>query len=203
MDTNSNINTENKTNPKRPAVVTIAAILLIVVSLFVAGLGISSQYGLLGQGFGGRQFGAGQFRNRAFTPPNGFPSNGLPNNGFPNDQNNGGTMPNFTPNRQVGTGFTRLFRLMRPLTIGLDIGLLILAGIAAFGLFKSKRWGAILAIVLSVLLILLAIPGFLRIFSAITLIENLARILLALGVIVLLLLPVARKSYLPAQDNEL
>jgi hypothetical protein len=189
-------------NTQRPTVVTIAAILLIVLSFFVAGLGISRQYGLLGQGFGNRQFGAGQTPNRNFTPPNGFPSNRFPNNGFPNDLNNGGTAPNFNPDRQIGTGFVSLFRLIRPLTIGLDIGLLILAVIAAFGLFKSKRWAAILSIVLSVLLILSAIPGFIRIFSALTLIENLARILLAVGVIVLLLLPIARKSYLPAHDDE-
>jgi hypothetical protein len=189
-------------NTQRPAVVTIAAILLIVLSLFVAGLGIARQFGILGIGFGNRQFAPGQLRNRNLTPQTGLPSNGFPSNGLPNDQTNQGSTPNFTPNRQIGTGFTRLVRLIRPVTIGLDIILLILAGVAAFGLFKSKRWGAILSIVLSVLLILLAIPGFIRIFSAITLIENLARILLAVGVIVLLLLPTARKSYLPAHDDD-
>jgi hypothetical protein len=182
-------------NTHRPAVVTIAAILLIVLSLFVAGLGIARQFGLLGVGFSNRQFVPGQFRNRNFTPPNGFQNNGLPN-----DQNNQGTAPNFTPNRQVGTGFARLFRLIRPVTIGLDIVLLVLVAMATIGLFKSKRWAATLAIVLAVLLFLLAIPGLLRIFSAIVLIENLARMLLAVAVIVLLLLPSARQSYLPAKD---
>jgi len=181
---------------KRPAVITIAAILLIVLSLFVAGLGIASQYGLLRGGFGSRQFVAGQFRNRNFTPPN-----GIPFNGFPNNQNNQGTTPNFSPNRQFGSGISRLFRLIRPITLGFDITMLILSVVAAIGLFKSKRWGAIMAIVLAVLLILFAIPGMLRIFSAVVLIENVVRILLAIAVIVLLLLPVSRKSYLPAPEN--
>ncbi len=192
-------------NTKRPAVVTIAAILLIILSLFVGGLGIARQFGLLGAGFGGRQSLANQFRNRNFTPPNGFPSNGFPsggfqNNGGTNDQNNQGATPNFTPNRTFGTGLARLFRLFRPVTIAMDIILLLLAGVAAFGLFKNRRWGAILAIVLAVLLFLLAIPGFIRIFSVVVLIENLTRMLLAVAVIVLLLLPAARQSYLPARD---
>lgn len=181
---------------RRPAVVTIAAILLIVLSLFVAGLGIASQYGLLGRGFGARQFGAGQFRNRNFAP-----QSGVPFNGFNNNQNNQGTTPNFTPNRQFSaTGINRLLRLIRPVTIGLDIAMLVLSVVAAIGLLKSKRWGAVLAIVLAVLLILLAIPGMLRIFSAMVLVENIVRILLAIAVIVLLLLPAARKSYLPAPE---
>jgi hypothetical protein len=181
-------------------VVTIAAILLLVVSLFVAGLGIASQYGLLGQGFGNRQFGAGQIPNRNFTPPNGFPSNGFPNNGVPNDQNNGGTTPNFTPNRQFGTGFSSILRLIQPVMIGLDILMLILAIVAAIGLFKSKRWGMILAIVISIILILLAIPGMLRIFSTVVLVENLVRIILAIAVVVLLLLPSARKLYATSEN---
>ncbi|OGN95349.1 MAG: hypothetical protein A2Z71_02665 [Chloroflexi bacterium RBG_13_50_21] len=180
-------------NTQRPAVVTIAAILLIVLSLFVAGLGIARQFGLLGVGFSNRQFLPGQFRNRNFTPPNGFPSTG-----FPNDQNNQGTTPNFTPNRQIGLGFARLFHLIGPLIISLDIVLIALSAVAAIGLFKGKRWGAILAIVLAVLLFLLAIPGLFRVFSTIVLIENLVRMLLAVAVIVLLLLPSARRSYQPA-----
>ncbi len=190
-------------NTQRPAVVTIAAILLIVLSLFVAGLGIASQYGLLGRGLGNRQFVAGQFRNRNFTPQNGVPFNSGPSTGLPNDQNNQGTTPNFTPNQQIGTGLARLIRLIRPVTIGLDIVLFVLSVVAAIGLFKSKRWGAILGIVLAVLVILLSIPGMLRIFSAVVLIENLVRILLAVAVIVLLLLPTARKSYVPAHDSDL
>ena len=194
-------------NTKRPAVITIAAILLLVLSVFVAGLGIASQYGLLGQGFGNRQFVAGQLRNRNMNPQGGFPQGGLPQGGFPqggfpNDQNNPGGTQNFNPNRQAAVGLAGLFRLIRPATIVLDVILLVLAVVAAIGLFKSKRWGAVLGIIISVLLILLTIPGMLRIFSAVLLVENLTRIILAVAVIVLLLLPSARMAYLPAREDE-
>jgi heme A synthase len=186
---------------QRPAVVTIAAILLIVLCMFVAGFGIARQYGLLGIGLGNRQFVPGQFQNRNFTPPNGLPFNGGPFNGFPNDQNNQGMPPNFAPNQQIGIGFARIFRLIQPVTIGFNVILLVLAVVASIGLFKSRRWAATLAIVLAILLFLMAIPGLLRIFSPVMLIENVVRMLLAVAVIVLLLLPSARNSYLPAKEN--
>jgi hypothetical protein len=208
-----------KMDTKRPTVVTIAAIVLVVLCLFVAGLGLATQFGLI-RGLGGGGFVAGQFRNRQFNPQNGVTNNngqnGFPNingqNGFtnnngqigtlPNDQTNQGTTPNFTPNRQFGTGLASVLRLLQPVMTGLDIVLLILSIVAVVGLLKNMRWGAILGIVLSVLVILLAIPGFIRLFSAVVLIENLVRILLAVAVIVLLLLPIARKSYLPAREEE-
>ncbi|HSB65117.1 MAG TPA: hypothetical protein VLD65_00980 [Anaerolineales bacterium] len=185
---------------KRPTVVTIAAILLVVLALFVAGLGIASQFGLTR---GVRQFSAGQFRNRPFNPQNGGTFNGSPIGSLPNDQNGTGTTPNFNRTFVGGagvSGFARLFRLIRPVILGLDIAMLILAGVAAFGIFKGKRWGMTLAIVLAVILILLTIPGLLRIFSAVALIENLVRILLAVAIIILLLLPSARKAFATVDD---
>ncbi len=212
---------------KRPTVVTIAAILLVVLALFVAGLGIASQYGLLGRGgLGGRAFAASQFR-RNFNSQNGgtfnnnggtFGNNGgtFGNNGgtFGNNGGSIGTLPNGQTGQGTGTttfprtfsggsGLTSLFRLLRPITLGLDIGLLVLAGIAAFGIFKGKRWGVILAIVIAVLLLLLTIPSLIRIFSAVVLIENLVRILLAVAVVVLLLLPASRKAFATAEDLDM
>jgi hypothetical protein len=192
---------------KRPAVVTIAAILLIVLTVFVAGLGIANQYGLLGQGFGNGRFVAGQLRNRNYTSQGGTPQGGFPQGGFTqggttNDQTNQGTTNNFVRNRQAGTGLTSILRLLQPVTLGLDILMLVLAVVAAIGLFKSKRWGVILAIVISVLLILLAIPGMIRIFSAVVLVENLVRILLAIAVVVLLLLPSSRKSFATSKISD-
>jgi hypothetical protein len=198
MDTNTDTNNENKSSPKRPTVVTVAAILLLVLTVFVAGLGIANQYGLLGgRGFANRQFIAGQNRNRTFTPPSGgFPQGGFPQNGLPNAQNGQGTTPNFAFNRQNASGLASLLRILRPVMIALDLILLGLSIVAAIGLFKSKSWGTILAIVVSVLIILLTIPSMIRIFSTITLAENLIRILMAIAVIVLLLLPAARKTNL-------
>jgi len=183
-------------NTQRPVVVTIAGILLIVLTLFVAGFGIARQYGVLRVGVGNRQFLPGQFQSRNFNPQGGFPSSGLP---F--DQNNPGTVPNFAPNRQVGVGLTRLFSLIRPVLTGLNVILVVLGVVAAIGLFKIKRWGATLAIVLAVLLFLLAIPGLFRIFSVAILAESLVRMLLAIVVSVLLLLPSARKAFVSAQDS--
>jgi magnesium-transporting ATPase (P-type) len=187
----------NKDSNKRPTVVTIAAILLIVLCLFVAGLGVANQFGLLGQGFGGRQFAGRIGQNRTFNPQGGFPQGG-----FQNDPNNPGTTPNRTFNRPAVTGFARIFQILRPITLALDIILFVLAVVAAIGLFKSKRWGTIMAIVISVLLILLTVPSMIRIFSTVTLAENLVRILLAVAVIVLLLLPSARKSYVTPEVDE-
>jgi magnesium-transporting ATPase (P-type) len=192
----------NKDSNKRPTVVTIAAILLIVLCLFVAGLGVANQFGLLGQGFGGRQFAGRIGQNRTFNPQGGFPQGGFPQGGFQNDPNNPGTTPNRTFNRPAVTGFARIFQILRPITLALDIILFVLAVVAAIGLFKSKRWGTIMAIVISVLLILLTVPSMIRIFSTVTLAENLVRILLAVAVIVLLLLPSARKSYATPEVDE-
>ncbi len=187
---------------KRPPVVTIAAILLVVLALFVAGLGIAGQLGLTR---GNRQFAAGQFRNRTFNP-NGGTNNGSPIGSLPNGQGNSGTNPNFSRTFTRGGGTNRLFRLfslLRPVTIGLDIIILILAGVAAFALFRGKRWGVVLAIILAVLVLLLTIPSMIRIFSAVVLVENLARILLAVAVVVLLLLPASRKAFAPVDDLDL
>ncbi len=176
---------------KRPSVVTIAAILLVVLGIFVAGLGITSQLGLDRTN---RAFAAGQFQNRSFNSLNGGQFNNNPVGTLPGGQTNQGTTPNFNRNFRGGTGITSLLRTLRPITLGLDIALLVLAGVAAFALFKGKRWGQILAIVVAAIILLLTIPSMIRIFSAVVLIENLVRILLALAVIVLLLLPTTRKS---------
>jgi hypothetical protein len=60
----------------------------------------------------------------------------------------------------------------------------------------------ILAIITSVLMILLTIPNMIRIFTPLVLIENLVRIVLAVAVIVLLLLPVSRRTFAGVVDEE-
>ena len=187
---------------KRPTVVTIAAILLVILALFVTGLGVASQYGLLGQGFGNRPFAAGQFRNRTIPQGGNQSNNNNPIGSLPNGQTDQGTTPNFNRTFTGGTGLSSIARFLRPVTVGLNIILLILSGVAAFALFKGKRWGIILAIVLAAIIILLTIPSLIRIFSAMVLIENLVRILLAVGVIILLLLPSSRKVYVASTPSD-
>jgi hypothetical protein len=197
-------------NTQRPPVVTIAAILLIILSLFVGGLGLANQSGLLGIAPGNPQFSRGGLPGRDQFPggnnPQGrFPEGGFPQDGntqdaqpfggLPNDPNNSGQTPSFTPNRQFGSGVSMLFSLIRPVLIALNILLIGLGILVGIGLFKTRRWAAVLAVILSVLLIVSAIPGFLPIVSVLLLVENLVRIGLALAVIVLLLLPSARKSF--------
>jgi hypothetical protein len=187
---------------KRPSVVTIAAILLLVLGLFVAGLGIANQFGL---GGANRAFVAGQFRNRNFNPQGGGQFNNNPIGALPNDgQTNQGATPNFNRNFTGGTrtGITGFLRVFRFVSLGLDIAILILAVVAAFGLIKGKRWGQILAIVIAAITLLLTIPNFIRIFSAIVLTENIIRILLAAAVIILLLLPTSRKTIATATVSD-
>ncbi len=186
---------------KRPAVVTIAAIVLLVMALLVAGLGLASQFGFTRGGFANRGTFFRQNGSRNFTPPSGFPQGGFNNNGLPNDQTNPGTTQNFPTNRTGFSGLARILRILRPVMIGFDILVLVLAAVAAFGIFRGKRWGMILAIVLAVLVVLLTIPSMLRIFSAIVLVESLARILLAVAVVVLLLLPASRKAFTPVEND--
>ncbi len=210
MDTNINANMEVpqtvvQMKPKRPTVVTVAAILLIVLTVFVAGLGAATQLGLIRGGFGGRQFTPRQFRSGNFTPPSGFIGNGAGANGFPSTGGGTNGLPGagtggtgtrtFNPNRTGAASLFRTLRTLQPIILGLEIILLVGVIVAVIGLFMNKRWGAILAIVISALVILLTIPSMIRIFSSITLVENLVRIGLAIAVIVLLLLPSARKPY--------
>lgn len=175
---------------KRPAAVTIAAILILVLTLFAAGFGLARQYGLLRLGSGSRQFAPGQFQGRSFNPQGGFPNGSAPNDGsIP-----GGVQP-FSGSGAPRLNLFRLVRLIRPILTGLNIVIAGLGILAALGLFKTKRWAAVLAIVLALLLFLGALPGMLRIFSWVVLAENLLRMGLAAAVCVLLLLPAARNSY--------
>lgn len=229
MDTNVEETTApQQAKPKRPAAVVVAAILLIVLALFVGGYGAATQLGLI-RGTGARQFTPGQFR-RGNLPPGGFQGNGGTNNfqgnggtdGFQGNGGTGGFQGNapggggngivINPGGGAGStlnanrggsfaGIARFLRVIRPVMIALDVLVLLLAIVAAVGLFMTKRWAAILSIVLAGLVILLTIPGMLRIFSSVVLVENLVRILVSLAIIVLLVLPSSRRSYSAARAS--
>jgi uncharacterized membrane protein (DUF2068 family) len=90
-------------------------------------------------------------------------------------------------------------------TTGVNIGALVLGLLAAIGLWKQKKWAAILAIILAALLLLTSLTGFasmLRFFSPLVFGEGLIKILLALAVIVLLLLPASRKAYAKLAEED-
>jgi lysylphosphatidylglycerol synthetase-like protein (DUF2156 family) len=109
-----------------------------------------------------------------------------------------------TPTFQGRTGGTSgLFRIISFASTGLNIVALVLGLLAAFGLWKQKKWGAVLAIIVAVLILLTSFSGLLRFFSLLIFGEALLKVLLALAVIILLLLPAARKAYAPPADLDL
>jgi uncharacterized membrane protein (DUF2068 family) len=75
----------------------------------------------------------------------------------------------------------------------------ILGILAIIGLWFSKKWGKILAFITSGVVIVATLPGMFRMFSAVTLIENVLKILLAIGIIVLVALPKPKPAQVPVQ----
>jgi len=155
-----------------------------------------------------------QFRSADGTvPQDGFggqPQTGIrPGAGFfnPGGQNsgssNGQTNPNFRNFQGRVGAISGLFGIIRWVVIGLNLAALVLGILSAVGLWRQKKWAAILAIILSVVLLLVNIPGLLRIFSPLLFGLNLLKVLLALAVIILLLLPAARNAYSPPKDLDL
>jgi uncharacterized membrane protein (DUF2068 family) len=66
-------------------------------------------------------------------------------------------------------------------------------------LWLSKKWGVILAIITSAVVLIATIPGMFRMFSSIVLIENLLKVILAIGIIVLVVLPRPKPVEAPNQ----
>jgi len=177
----------------------IAAILLLVLALlFMATplLPISSFSG--GNGF-----------NRQFNGQN-LPGgqNGLPGQGFPNQpgglQDQGNTT---TPNRQFTNQTPSLLRLgfLNGITGTIVYALLLLAAlVAAVGMFLVKRWGQVLGIILAVVYLLLGLVsflpmillGFARALNGLSLGLSILRLVLAIAVIVLAMIP-AKKVLAP------
>lgn len=198
---------------KRPAILTIATICLVALVLVSSGLALARNFGLMDSIVGSARFPNGMtMRGQGNFPQGGFLQSGdLPGDGVPQQ------MPdNFDPNipDAQGSATTRtfqgsageasgLFRILGFATTGVNIVALVLGLLAAVGLWKQKKWGAVLAIIVSVLILLTSFSGLLRIFSLLLFGEALLKVLLALAVIVLLLLPAARKAYTPPADLDL
>ena len=177
----------------------IAAILLLVLALlFMATplLRISS-------------FSGGNGINRQFNGQN-LPGgqNGLSGQGFPNQpgglQDQGNTT---TPNRQFTNQTPSLLRLgfLNGITGTIVYALLLLAAlVAAVGMFLVKRWGQVLGIILAVVYLLLGLVsflpmillGFARALNGLSLGLSILRLVLAIAVIVLAMIP-AKKVLAP------
>jgi len=197
-------------NTKRPAILTIATVCLVLLVLISSGLALASNFGLMGTAFGPAGFpsgtimrGQGNFPQGGFQPGDGGVPQQMPGNFDPNNLPDGQTNPG-TRNFQGNPGGTSgLFGILRYATTGLNIVALVLGLLAAIGLWKQKKWGAVLAIIVAVLILLTSFSGLLRFFSLLVFGEALLKVLLALAVIVLLLLPAARKAYAPSEDLDL
>jgi hypothetical protein len=181
---------------KRPLTLTIAVALMFVLIL------ISAVWPMVGGqrlivGTGPR----GGSNSLSGTPPSGNLPQGTPparpnstqsgaNSGQPGvGPNNNGSGNQFQPgdgNRGTRGGMMQFTRIFQYILYAVEF---ILGLIAIGGLWASRRWGIILSIITSAIVLISTIPGIFRSFSTISLIENLLKILLAICIIVLVVLP--------------
>jgi hypothetical protein len=103
--------------------------------------------------------------------------------------------------RQMGGGFLNPFGILSYLGIAVSVLALLLGIIAVIGLLKGKKWGAIWAIIAAVLVTLTSISAFLGYASGLTIGFAAAKIILAIAVITLVLLPAARRVYSPREED--
>jgi hypothetical protein len=128
--------------------------------------------------------------------------------GNPSDQNgqqgtppNNGQAPQFDRQRQddLARGGWSMFRFNGVLAYVL-YALEIALGIAAIiGLWLSRRWGRILAIILAALVLIVTLPGLLQMTAVVLVVENVLKVLLSVGIMVLVLLPGSRLAAEPAK----
>jgi hypothetical protein len=189
-------------NTKRPVILIIAAVCLVVLVLFSSGLAVARNFGFLGGGFGSGRVAGGRLAGGSF-PQGGFTNQqpgslpGTDNGQLPGNFNNPGGQ-----NFPARSGFNGLFRILRGVTLAFNIAALVLGVLAVIGIWQRKKWGAILGIILAALLLLTSLTGLFRFFSWLSFAEALLKVLLGLAVIVLLLLPAARWVYAPPPEPE-
>lgn len=195
----------------------ICLILLIVVSAawslvtgfgLVRGLGGNFVVGGPGNSFAGRGFNS---EDGNFQPPEGFqPGDGNfqpPDGGFQGQP--GGQLPegapqgqqNFSGDFRPGGAILGSLSLLRWLGVGMSIAAIIAGVFAIIGLFKGKKWGVVLSIILAALLGLSSAFGFIRFTINLTTGIAMLKIFLAAAVIILLLLPAGRQTLTPAASS--
>lgn len=128
--------------------------------------------------------------------------------GNPPDQNgqqgtpsNNGQVPQFDRQRQGGQarggwGMLRFNGILADVLYALEIAL---GNAAIIGLWLSKRWGSILAIILAALVLIVTLPGLLQMTAVALVVENVLKVLLSVGIMVLVLLPGSRLAAEPAK----
>lgn len=191
---------------KRPGTVTFAAILVVVLLLISAVWPLVGGDELLRFGNSGQPGGilpSGPLGNLpAGTPPSsdgtvqlgtpqpgtgGAPKGmqgqpgigGAPDNGM---QSNSSQVPS-------GSGLMSIMRILQYVLYAL----VIVCGLIAFGgLWTWRRWGSVMAVVTSVIVTVMSVVSLFGMFSTVVLIESIVRMLIALAVVALVLMPGSR-----------
>lgn len=212
---------------KKNALLIAAGICLLILAILCAGYSIASGLGLLRFGRNGYsmtvlpgdfqpgqpQTGNGdsldipedyQAPKGQITPPAGetdqnqrtqgqFPRGNMPEGGFQGREFPSGAMPGGFAMRGFG-----ILNWLGPILYGLA---LVLAIISAIGIFKAKKWAAIVGIILAGILLLVSAFGLFRFISWIVFSISMVKVILAAAVIVLLLLPGARQLWAVKEDD--
>ncbi len=167
----------------RPVTLIIAAGLFLLLILVYAVLPLTGLERSLVRS-GAQGFNRGQFAQN-FNP------NNLPQRQF--QQGQGTDQNSVRPGRTFNSnsGLARVFLI---LTNIMRWTIIALGALAIVGLWLKKRWGIVLAILISVIAFASTVPSLFRpSFSAVSIVLNIAILLLSVGVIVLSLLPRSRK----------
>ena len=130
------------------------------------------------------------------NPPEGMNPGNLPE-GFDSQNLRGGNA--------TGRGLSANTTFLGGLVYGwLGVGLyglsLILAVVSGNGMIKAKKWAVILGIILVIILAGLNVTNLFNLINWLRFAVSLAVVLLSIGVLVLLILPGARKDYIKKQD---
>lgn len=168
----------------RPVTLIIAAVLLLLLIVVYAVFPLVGVQRTLG-GEGAQGFNRGQFQQN-------FDQGNLPQGGQPFNQSNPNGSGTATRTFNANSGLVNVFRV---LTNVLHWAVIALGVMAIVGLWLKKRWGIVWAIILSVIAFASTVPSLFRpMFGTFAVIQNIAIVLLSLGVIVLSLLPQTRKA---------
>ncbi len=176
-------------NSKGSKILTVASIGLILLVLIGAGWSLATNFGWVNAGFSGNPISGGRMGS-------GLPRGSLEDGSFQPPENFQGRGGNFS---QAG-GLTGVFGVVRWLGTGLNLAGLLIGAVAVTGIHKRKKWGVVLAIVLASLIGLTSLFGLFRFAVTLSYAQSLIKVVLAVTVIVLLLLPSARKVYNPASE---
>lgn len=183
---------------QKKSFISILTMILLVLLVLVAGvltlLGGTRALGI-DSGNGGPT-GRGQFQGN-------FPTDGTvpPNNqNFQPGAGSGNTLPgmnggsfegngNFTFNSTQATQMQTRIKLLLLARYGVGGGVLLFGILAVIGLWFSKKWGKVLTVLTSVIVMAYTIPSMFKIRGGTSLIEGIIKLVLAVAVIVLIFLP--------------